>query len=123
MPEEMFVNLRQSSPHLQFTPYSGEKRMRSLVIAAILLSSSVVALFAKEQTRTFVFGQLNVESQKSSGSEIAGSPHELDKVPEPTVILESKSNKYGSYNIAEGTQGPFWSAQGIWNSSTKKYTG
>jgi len=97
--------------------------MRSLVIAAILLSSSVVALFAKEQTRTFVFGQLNVESQKSSGSEIAGSPHELDKVPEPTVILESKSNKYGSYNIAEGTQGPFWSAQGIWNSSTKKYTG
>jgi hypothetical protein len=81
--------------------------MRSLAIAAMLvISMSAATLFAKEQTRTFVFGQLD-----------------LDKVPEPTVILESKSDKYGIYNIADGTQGPFWSAQDIWNSATKSHTG
>jgi hypothetical protein len=81
--------------------------MRSLVIAAMLvISLSAATLFAKQQTRTFVFGQLD-----------------LDKVPAPTVILESKSDKYGIYNIADGTQGPFWSAQGIWNSATKSHTG
>jgi hypothetical protein len=74
--------------------------MRSLVMAAILVNSlSVATLFAKEQTK----------------SELV--------VPDQAVILVSKSNRYGTYNIADGTRGPFWSAQGIWNSSTKAYTG
>jgi hypothetical protein len=93
--------------------------MRCFAVAAILLTSSVV--FADE--RPLLFGQHNVESQKSPDSEGARSPSELDKAPEPIVVLESKSNKYGSYNIADGTQGPFWSAQGIWNAATKKFTG
>jgi hypothetical protein len=98
--------------------------MRSLVIAAILVSSSsVVTLFAKEQTRPLVLGQLDAKDQKSLDSGIVHPPYDPEKDPEPAVILESKSNKYGSYNIAEGTQGPFWSAQGIWNSSTKQHTG
>lgn len=94
--------------------------MRSLVIAAIVVcSSSVATLFAKEQTGAFVLGQLDIGSQKSPVPGEAGSPDNTDT----TVILESRSNKYGTYNIADGTQGPFWSAQGIWNSSTKKYVG
>jgi hypothetical protein len=94
--------------------------MRSLVIAAIVVgSSSVATLFAKEQTGAFVLGQVDVGSQKSPMSGEADSPDNADA----TVILESKSNKYGTYNIDGGTQGPFWSAQGIWNSSTKKYVG
>lgn len=89
--------------------------MRCLVLAAILLtSSSVAALFAGEQKSTLVFSQLKSESQPSS---------ESDKVSEPVVVLESKSDKYGNYNVADGTQGPFWSAQGIWNASTKRYAG
>ncbi len=89
--------------------------MRSVVLAAILvISSSVSALFAAEPARTIVPGQLNTENQK---------PSEADKVPEPPVVLESKTNQFGNYNIADGTQGPFWSAQGIWNASTKKHTG
>jgi hypothetical protein len=72
--------------------------MRSLITAAILVNSlSVATVFAKEQT-----------------SELA---------PNQAVILESKSNRWGTYNISDGTRGPFWSAQGIWNSSTKAYTG
>lgn len=91
--------------------------MRCLVIATILLGSlSVATLFAKEQTGIFVLGQLDNGSQKSPEAGEADSP-------DTTVILESKSNKYGTYNIDEGTQGPFWSAQGIWNASTKRYAG
>jgi hypothetical protein len=91
--------------------------MRSLVLAAILVtSSSTVALFAKEQAKTFMFSQLNDRSQKSLDPTIVS-------VAEPTVVLRSKSNKYGNYNIVDGARGPFWSAQGIWNSSTKKYRG
>jgi hypothetical protein len=98
--------------------------MRSLVLAAILVtSSSVAALFAKELTKASMFGQLNHKSQKSLDPGIVRPPPDLDEVPEPTVILHSKSDKHGHYNIANGTRGPFWSAQGIWNSSTKKYTG
>ena len=85
--------------------------MRSPLIWAILLTSSVASLLAEEQPGSLVPGQRNVESQRSLES------------PEPAVILESKSNKYGNYNIADGTQGPFWSAQGIWNASSKKYSG
>src|SRR5262249_611254 len=91
--------------------------MRSFAIATILLTSSVV--FADE--RPLTFGQLNVESKKSLDSGMVRSP--FVKVSGLTLLLESRSNKYGSYNIANGTQGPFWSAQGIWNAATKKYTG
>jgi hypothetical protein len=92
--------------------------MRSLVIAAIVVgSSSVATLFAKEQTGAFVLGQLDIGSQNSPVSGEAGLPDNADT----TVILESKSNRYGTYNIDDGTRGPFWSAQGIWNSSTKRY--
>ena len=105
--------------YFQLTLLGGGKWMRSFAITAILLTSSVA--FADE--RPLMFGQLNVESQKSLDSGMVRSPSEFDKVPEPMVVLESKSNKYGSYNIADGTQGPFWSAQGIWNAATKKYTG
>src|SRR5579859_58358 len=94
--------------------------MRSLVIAAILVGSSGVAtLFTKEKTGAFA---LDVESQNLE-SQAAGSADDPDSLPDPTVILESKSNKFGTYNIGEGTQGPFWSAQGIWNPSTKRYEG
>jgi len=94
--------------------------MRSLVIAAILLGlPSVATLLAEQQTGTFVLGQLDVKSQKLHESGETGSPEN----PNATVILDSKSNKYGIYNIDEGTQGPFWSAQGIWNTSTRRYAG
>lgn len=93
--------------------------MRSLVIAAMLAASSAAALFAQEQSRTFVLGQLDAKSQDSLKPEVADSPDD----PDSTVILESKSNKYGTYNIDQGTRGPFWSAQGIWNSATKRYEG
>jgi hypothetical protein len=66
-----------------------------------------------------VLGQLDIGSQMSPKSGEAGSPDN----PDTTVALESRSNKYGTYNIDGGTQGPFWSAQGIWNSSTKRYAG
>ncbi len=93
--------------------------MRSLVIVAILAaSSSAAALYAREQSGTIVPGQLDA-SQKPPEPEVADSPDD----PDPTVILESKSNKYGTYNIDQGTRGPFWSAQGIWNPSTKRYEG
>lgn len=98
--------------------------MRSLVIAAILVGSSgVTTLLTREHTGAFVLGQLDAKSQKSLESEAAGSSDNPDTLPEPTIVLESKSNRFGIYNIDEGTQGPFWSAQGIWNSSTKKYEG
>jgi hypothetical protein len=98
--------------------------MRSLVLAAILVaSSSVAALLAKEQIEASMFVQSIEKSQKSLESGRVRPTPVLDEAPEPAVILESKSSKYGNYNIADGTRGPFWSAQGIWNSSTKKYTG
>ena len=93
--------------------------MRPFVITTILLTSSIA--FADQ--RPLAFGQLSAESQRSLDSEMTRSPSEFDDVPKPAVVLESKSNKYGSYNITDGTQGPFWSAQGIWNAATKKYTG
>jgi hypothetical protein len=93
--------------------------MRYFAIATILLASSVVV--ADEQP--LASGQLGVDSKKSLDSGIVRSPSEPVEAPGPTVVLESKSNKYGSYNITNGTQGPFWSAQGIWNAATKKYTG
>src|SRR6516225_6160437 len=93
--------------------------MKSLVIAAILMGSlSVATLFAREQTG-YLVGQLDNRGQKSPE---AGEVDSRDN-PDTTVILQSKSNKYGTYNVDEGTRGPFWSAQGIWNSSTKKYAG
>ena len=103
----MFVNLRQPGHFylgwLRFASLNGDNRMRLLVMAAILVNSlGVATLFANEQTKTFRVSQ---------------------PVPDQAVILESRSNKYGTYNIADGTQGPFWSAQGIWNSSTKAYAG
>ena len=98
--------------------------MRHLGIAAIVVGlSSIATLLAKEKTGTFVLGQLDTTRQESPESGVAGSPDNPDTLPEPIVILESKSNRYGTYNVQDGTQGPFWSAQGIWNSSTKKYTG
>ena len=86
--------------------------MRSLVVAAMLVTwPSGGVLFAQEHTGSFVLAQRGADGQK---------PPNPEKVLKP-VILDSKSNKYGNYNVDDGTRGPFWSAQGIWNSSTRKY--
>lgn len=90
--------------------------MRPLVLPAILIASwSVAAWFDS------TFAQSNNNKPLDPGI-VRPSP-DLDEISEPTVILQSKSDKYGTYNIANGTRGPFWSAQDIWNSATKKYTG
>ena len=91
--------------------------MRSVVIAAVLVSSSSLTIsFAKAQA---VPSRLVIAGQAAVGSGEAGSPDNADA----TVVLESRSNRHGTYNVQNGTQGPFWSAQGIWNSSTKRYVG
>jgi len=95
--------------------------MRSLVLAAVLVASLGTALFAKERTKPSTVGQTNNESRKSLDPGVDRSPSELDKGAERTVVLNSKSNEYGTYNVATGTRGPFFSAQNIWNASTRKY--
>lgn len=88
---------------------------RSLVGAALLIASSSAALlFAQGQTRAPAFGQ---REDKSVIAKDANS----GRGDEPRVILHSKSDKFGNYNVSNGTHGPFWSAQGIWNASTKRY--
>jgi hypothetical protein len=91
--------------------------MRSLVLAFALLASSCTVLLAEERTKS--------QFDDSRGSSAAGEsrPSRDGDEREHSVVLHSKSNKYGTYNVGNGTQGPFWSAQGIWNSSTKKYMG
>src|SRR4051794_30413870 len=76
--------------------------MRALVLAAILLmSSSAAVLLAQGQTNP----QSDDKSQKAQNPGLARSPEGGDK---PGVILHSKSDKYGTYNVTDGTRGPFW---------------
>jgi hypothetical protein len=76
-----------------------------LVAAALLIASTSAALlFAQSEDK----GVMAQDANPRRGDE-------------PRVILHSKSDRWGSYNVSNGTNGPFWSAQGIWNASTKRY--
>ena len=41
----------------------------------------------------------------------------------PSVVLRSITNNFGTYNLSDGTKGPFWSGQGIWAPYTATYSG
>jgi hypothetical protein len=98
--------------------------MRSLAFAVVLVAtSSLAVLFAREQTRAPILVQSDTKSQKTQDAGPASSPSNSEETDEPAVILRSESDKYGTYNASDGTRGPFWSAQGIWNASTRTYTG
>lgn len=98
--------------------------MRFLVLAAILVgSSSAAALLAQDKTSAPVFSQSNDKSRQIRESGVVQAPSNSAEADEPSVILRSKSARWGTYNIVNGTHGPFWSAQGIWNISTKSYSG
>jgi hypothetical protein len=95
--------------------------MHSSVLSLALLAASCAApVFAGEQTKASAFAQLDGVSQKSLGPKDARPASDASEL---TVVLRSTSDKYGSYGVHDGMRGPFWSAQGIWNASTKKYTG
>lgn len=96
--------------------------MRSFVVASVLVALSSAALLAKGPPKGPVLGPSDDKSQKAPDSGIVRAP-DPEVVAEPVVLLQSKSNRYGSYNVDDGTRGPYWSAQGIWNASTRTFKG
>lgn len=95
--------------------------LRSLVLTATLVVSSTAVLVARGQTTAPAVDQSNDNGRRAQDAAFVRSSNQ-EEVDEPTVILHSKDNKYGTYNITNGTRGPFWSAQGIWNAWTNQYT-